>query len=184
MKFEETALPGAFIVSLEPHQDERGFFSRAWCRKEFTDHGLSSELVQVDISYNKRRGTLRGMHMQIAPSQEAKLVRVTQGRIFDVIIDARPDSPTFKQHFSVELNAVNRLALYIPPGLAHGFLTLVDDSEILYLMSDFYAPELQRNLRWNDPAFGIDWPFEPLHIKARDAENPDWRVFIEKDLGL
>jgi len=172
--FRETKVPGAYVIDLEPHRDERGFFARAWCQREFEDRGLNPRLVQCNISYNERRGTLRGMHYQAPPHEEAKLVRCTRGRLYDVIIDLRPDSLTYKEHFGIELNDENRTMLYVPEGVAHGFLTLEDDTEVFYQMSAFYEPDAARGVRWDDPAFGIDWPTRVEHIKDRDQNYPDF----------
>src|SRR6266487_3389064 len=161
MIFIETTLKGAFIIEPERLEDERGFFARSFCRKEFEDHGLNPNLVQCSISFNKKKGTLRGMHYQISPHAEAKLVRCTMGAIYDVIIDLRPHLPTFKQWIAVELTAENRQMLYIPEGFAHGFQTLTDNTEVYYQMSQFYYPEYSRGVRWDDPAFGIVWPEAP-----------------------
>ena len=158
MKFRETPLSGAFVVDIEPHLDERGFFARTWCSQEFAAQGLEHALVQVSISRNARRGTVRGMHLQLPPSRESKLVRCTRGSIYDVIIDLRPESPTYLRHFALELQAQASNALYIPPLVAHGFQTLADDTEVLYQMTDTHAPELVYGVRWNDPAFAIGWP--------------------------
>lgn len=157
MKFTETKLRGAYIVELETINDERGFFARSWCEKEFAEHGLNSKLVQCNISFNQKKGTLRGMHYQAKPYEEAKLVRCTQGAIYDVIIDIRQDSPTFKQWLGIELTAENRQMLYIPEGFAHGFQTLVDNTEVFYQMSEFYYAESARGIRWGDPQIGIKW---------------------------
>jgi dTDP-4-dehydrorhamnose 3,5-epimerase len=174
MKFVPTALAGAYVVEMEPVTDERGFFARSWCRREFDDHGLNSDLVQCNVSYNRMKGTLRGMHYQAAPHEEVKLVRCTQGAICDVLVDLRPDSPTYCSWISVELTAANRRMLYVPAGLAHGFQTLRDDSEVFYQMSAFYDAASARGVRWNDPAFGIEWPFcEPV-MSAKDANYPDF----------
>ncbi len=174
MHFHETPLSGAYIIKPERFADERGFFARTWCHDEFAEHGLSTDLVQCNISYNHKAGTLRGMHYQAAPHEEVKLVRCTRGAIYDVIIDLRPDAQTYKQHTGVELTADNRTMLYIPKGFAHGFLTLTDDTEVFYQMSAFFAPEAARGVRWNDPAFGISWP-GPVHIiKPRDAGYADF----------
>lgn len=167
-------LPGAYLVELTPHQDERGFFARTWCQREFSEHGLNPRLVQCNLSYNRQRGTLRGMHYQAAPYEEAKVVQCTRGTIYDVIIDLRPDSSTFRQHLAVMLTAQARNMLYTPEGFAHGFLTLEDDTEIFYQISEFYAPEHARGVRWNDPAFGIQWPAEVNVISERDATYPDF----------
>ncbi len=174
MLFRETKLKGAFIVDIEPREDERGFFARSWAVEEFTEHGLDPRLVQCSLSYNKRRGTLRGMHYQVAPFAEAKLVRCSMGAIYDVIVDLRPDSPTLKQWISVELTQSNRRALYVPVDFAHGFQTLQDDSEIFYQMSEFFHPECARGARWNDPAFGIDWPIPSPILSERDRSYPDF----------
>ena len=157
MRFTETKLKGAYIIEPELIEDERGFFARSWCQKEFTERGLNPNLVQCNISFNLKKGTLRGMHYQAKPHEEAKLVRCTMGGIYDVIIDIRPESPTFKQWVAVELTSENRKMLYIPEGFAHGFQSLVDNTEVFYQMSEFYHPESARGLRWNDPAFRINW---------------------------
>ncbi|HLF26890.1 MAG TPA: dTDP-4-dehydrorhamnose 3,5-epimerase [Anaerolineae bacterium] len=174
MIFTETKLPGATIIDLQRLGDERGFFARTWCAREFEEHGLSPRLAQCGLSFNQRAGTLRGMHYQVAPRQEAKLVRCTAGAIYDVIIDLRSDSPTFKQHLAVVLTAQNHKMLYIPEGFAHGLLTLEDDTEVLYQMSEFYAPEHARGVRWNDPAFGVEWPDAVQVISERDRSYPDF----------
>ncbi len=175
MRFEETPLPGVFVVEIEPHRDHRGYFARTWCTKEFTSAGLPTRAVQASVSHNERRGTLRGMHMQLLPSQEGKLVRCTRGRIYDVIVDLRPSSPTYLQHFGVELTADAQEALYIPPTMLHGFQTLEDETDVFYQMTDFHVPELAFGARWNDPAFGILWPIESALIMAdRDATYPDF----------
>jgi len=174
MKFTETTLAGAFTVDPEWVQDHRGFFARTWCRREFAEHGLNSDLVQCSVSFNKRSGTVRGMHYQIAPYQEVKLIRCTHGAIYDVLIDLRPESPTFTQYMAVVLSADNRTMLYVPHGMAHGFQTLEDNTEVFYQMSEFYAPEYARGVRWDDPAFGIAWPPATRIILARDRNYPDF----------
>ena len=175
MIFTETMLKGAFLIDVEPHEDERGFFARTFCVDEFQAHGLNARMVQCSISFNKARGTLRGMHWQTAPQAEAKLVRVTRGAIFDAIIDLRPASPTFKQHFVCELTASNHRTLYVPEGCAHGFQTMEDDTEVFYQMSAVFAPALARGVRWDDPAFGIQWPDVPRRIlNPRDASYPNF----------
>lgn len=176
MLFTETRLKGAFIVDLQPHEDDRGFFARSWCSNEFTDHGLDSRVVQCNISFNKKRGTLRGMHYQVAPFAEAKLVRCTMGAIFDVIIDLRPNSSTFRQWLSLELTQENRRAIFMSIGFAHGFQTLQDNSEVFYQMSEFFHPEHAQGVRWNDPAFGIDWPIDTKVISQRDQEYADFQI--------
>ena len=176
MIFSETALPGAWVVEPERLEDERGFFARSWCEREFGQRGLATRLVQCNVSFNKRRGTLRGMHYQAAPHQEAKLIRCTRGAIHDVIIDLRSDSPTFRRHVAVVLDADSRRMLYVPEGMAHGFQTLEDDTEVFYQMSEFYAPDHARGVRWDDRAFGIRWPEAERTISARDRSYPDFRV--------
>ena len=175
MRFRETPLAGAFVVELEPHQDVRGQFARTWCANEFAAHGLPTEHVQSSISRNVRRGTVRGMHMQLAPSREGKLVRCTRGAIYDVAVDLRPGSSTYLQHFGVQLDAERLNALYIPPQMLHGFQTLTDDSDVTYQMTDVYAPDLGFGARWDDPAFGITWPNRSdCVILPRDASYPDF----------
>jgi dTDP-4-dehydrorhamnose 3,5-epimerase len=175
MIFIETQLKGAFIIKPERLEDERGFFARTWCQREFEAHGLNSRLVQCNISFNKKAGTLRGMHYQAAPYEEAKLVRCTQGAIYDAIIDLRSESPTFKQYTAIVLTAQNRKMLYVPEGFAHGFLTLEDHTEVFYQMSEFYAPEYARGIRWNDPAFNIQWPADVQIISDQDQNLPDFK---------
>jgi dTDP-4-dehydrorhamnose 3,5-epimerase len=174
MTFLETKISGVLEIRPELIHDERGFFARSWCQEEFASRGLNSRLVQCNISGNLRKGTLRGMHYQAAPSAEAKLVRCTRGSIFDVALDLRPDSPTYKQWTAAVLTAGNHLMLSIPERCAHGFLTLEDDCEVFYQMSEFYHPESARGVRWNDPAFGIEWPGKAEIISARDASYPDF----------
>lgn len=179
MIIRELGLPGACIVELEPRADERGFFARSYCVREFEAHGLEPRIVQCNVSYNRHRGTLRGMHYQAAPHGEAKLVRCTRGAIYDVILDLRPESATFCQWRGVELRAepgVPARMLYVPVGFAHGYLTLEDDTEVFYQMSEFYSPEASRGVRWDDPAFGIEWP-EPVRvISERDRTYPDFHA--------
>jgi dTDP-4-dehydrorhamnose 3,5-epimerase len=174
MKFEETRLSGAYLLEIELIEDERGFFARTWCEQEFAERGLDSRLVQCNTSFNKKKGTLRGMHYQIAPHAEVKLVRCTMGAIYDVIIDLRADSKTFKQWVGFELTADNRTMLYIPEGFAHGYQTLSDGAEVFYQMSEYYAPECARGVRWNDPAFRIEWPAAERIISERDLSHPDF----------
>jgi len=182
MIFKETKLKGAYVVECEPIEDDRGFFARAFCREEFERHQLNPCVVQCNISFNRKKGTLRGMHYQAKPYEEARLVRCTRGRIYDVIVDLRRESPGYKQWEAVELTADNRLMLYVPEGFAHGFQTLEDGSEVFYQMSESYAPEYTRGVRWDDPAFGIQWPLDDRLLSVRDqsfpdfnAENPDLR---------
>src|SRR5579862_3532543 len=165
---------GAFIVEVERKEDERGFFGRLWCRDEFAAQGIDIGIVQASVSRNKFAGTVRGMHFQWPPSGETKLVRCERGSVYDVIVDLRPDSPTFLQHLAVVLDSDRWNALYIPSGVAHGFQTLVADSVILYMMSDHFVAELQSGVRWNDPAFGISWPLSEITILPRDATYPDF----------
>ena len=174
MIFTESPLPGAFLVDLELLTDERGFFARAYCAEEFAARGLSTPLRQCSLSYNAKKGTLRGMHFQTAPHAETKLVRCSNGAIYDVVLDLRRDSKTYCRWIGVALTADKRNALYIPKGCAHGFLTMEDDSEIFYQMSNFYHADSARGVRWNDPAFGIIWPGKVETISTRDASYPDF----------
>lgn len=180
MRFVPTPLPDAFLIEPESISDERGFFARIYCKNEFVAHGLDPSLVQCSISFNKKKGTLRGMHFQNKPYEEVKVVRCTRGTIYDVIIDLRPKSKKFCKWFGVKLSEENRRALYIPAGFAHGFMTLVDDTEVLYQVSEFYHPEFASGVRWNDPAFSIEWPEKVVVISERDAHYPDiGEVYIE-----
>jgi dTDP-4-dehydrorhamnose 3,5-epimerase len=172
--FTETPLAGAFVIDIEPRVDERGFFTRTYCQREFEAHGLVQTNVQCNLAYNKFAGTLRGMHWRRLPSSEAKLVRVIRGAILDVIIDLRPDSTTYLQHVAVELSQSNHRALYVPEMFAHGFQTLIDDTEIFYQMSAFYVPDFDCAARWNDPAFGIQWPIANPIMNDRDRNYPDF----------
>ena len=174
MIFTETRLKGAFILELERREDERGFFARSWCQEEFQAHNLNSAIAQCNISFNRLKGTLRGMHYTAAPFEEAKLVRCTAGAAYDVIIDLRRDSPTFKQHVGEVLSAANYRMMYVPEGFAHGFQTLEDNTEIFYQMSRFYSPEHARGVRYNDPAFGIKWMIADPVILDRDRTYPDF----------
>lgn len=174
MIFIETKIEGVFIIEPEAFEDKRGFFARTWCRQEFATHRLNPRLVQCNISFNRKRGTLRGMHYQAAPNEEAKLVRCTMGGIYDVVIDLRANSPTFKQHIAVVLTAQSHIMLYVPEGFAHGFQTLEDNTEVFYQMSAVYAPASARGVRWNDPAFGIQWPLDERIISERDRSYPDF----------
>jgi dTDP-4-dehydrorhamnose 3,5-epimerase len=175
MIFTETPLAGAFVIDVEPAADERGIFARTFSRDEFEEYGLNPDVVQCNTSFNAKTGTLRGMHYQAAPHGECKLVRCTRGSIYDVIIDLRRDSPTYCGWFAVELTVDNRRALYIPEGLAHGFQTLEDASEVLYQMSERYAPSHARGVRWDDPAFGIRWPDAKRTMSEKDASYPYYR---------
>ena len=174
MIFKPTRLQGAFVVEPEKLEDGRGFFARNWCAREFEAQGLNPRLVQCNISLSKRKGTLRGIHYQAPPHAEAKLVRCTAGSIYDVIIDLRPESPTFEKYAAEVLTARNHKMLYVPEDFAHGFLTLEDDSEVFYQMSEFYVPEQSKGVRWNDPVFGIEWPMAPCIMSERDRSHPDF----------
>jgi dTDP-4-dehydrorhamnose 3,5-epimerase len=174
VRFEDTGLAGAYVVEVEAAEDQRGLFARTFCADEFAAHGLPRGFVQCNTSFNARRGTLRGMHWQAEPKAEGKLVRCTQGAIYDVILDLRRGSRTYLAWKAYELSAANRRALYAPPGFAHGFQALSDAAEVFYQMTENYAPELARGARWDDAAFGIDWPIRPPLISPRDASFPDW----------
>lgn len=174
MRFTETSLPGVYLVDIEPIADERGFFSRIWCQQEFDTHGLDSVTAQSSISFNRRRGTVRGMHYQVAPHQEAKLVRCIAGSLLDVVMDLRPGTPTYGRWLSTELTSINRRSLFIPQGLAHGFQTLEDNTEVLYCISHAFHPGSSRGIRWDDPAFSIDWPIRSgIIISGKDSTYPD-----------
>ena len=172
--FRALSVAGAFLLDLERREDERGFFARTWCEQEFAAHGAPPRWVQCSTSFNRRRGTLRGMHYQAAPHEEVKLVRCIRGAIYDVLLDLRPDSPTFRGWAAAELTAENRTQLFVPAGVAHGFQTLEDESEVFYQISEFYRPESARGVRWDDPAFGIPWPLGPRFISERDQQYADW----------
>jgi dTDP-4-dehydrorhamnose 3,5-epimerase len=172
MIFREAPLAGAWVLEPERFEDERGFFARTYCRREFEAHGLDPSIAQCSVSFNHRRGTLRGLHFQIAPHEESKLVRVTRGAVWDVIVDVRPGSPTFKRHFRIILSAEARNELYIPKGMAHGFQTLEDETEVFYQISEFYAPDSARGYRWDDPAFAIPWPEPVTVISEKDRNLP------------
>ena len=174
MIFTPTPLPGVFVVETEKHADERGYFARTWCAREFAEHGIDVPLVQSSISFNRQRGTLRGMHVDGPPCEEVKLVRCTRGALFDVAIDLRRQSPAYRKHVAVTLTPDDANMLYIPAGCAHGFITLTHDTEVCYLMSPFYVPGPTRGVRWNDPAFGIEWPIPVAVISRRDASYPDY----------
>jgi dTDP-4-dehydrorhamnose 3,5-epimerase len=169
MRFEALDIPGAMLVTIERKADPRGFFARSFCAEEFRRQGLPEQFVQCSISYNERRGTLRGMHFQWPPSREGKLVRCVRGRLFDVLIDLRPGSPAYLEHRAVVLDEDERNAVFIPHGIAHGFQTLVDRTEVFYQMTDFFAPHLNAGMRWDDPAFSISWPLSDPTLSERDA---------------
>jgi len=173
MKFTESVLAGAFLIELEPERDERGFFARSWSRGEFAEHGLDADLSVSAVSFNRQRGTLRGLHYQVAPFEETKLVRCTAGAIYDVIVDLRPGSTTRRQWAAFELSAGNRRLLYVPKGFAHGFQTLVDATEVFYQMTATYSPKHARTIRWDDAGLGITWPATPERImSASDRQVP------------
>ncbi len=174
MKFTPTDLQGAYIIEIDPEKDDRGFFARLWCQNEFQQHGITMDLVQASVSHNAVAGTLRGLHFQWPPSQEAKLVRCQRGRVYDVIVDLRPDSSTFTQHVAVELDSRAHNAVYVPPGFAHGFQTLEANSDIVYMMSDYFRPELADGVRFDDPQFEIEWPLPIDCIVDRDRDYPDF----------
>jgi len=174
MLFTETKLKGAYLIEPQRLEDERGFFARTFCEREFADRGLCSRFVQCNVSFNRKKGTLRGLHYQVAPHAEAKLVRCTMGAICDVILDLRPPSATFKQWVAVELTADNRKMLYVPEGFAHGFQTLADETEVFYQMSEFHDPGCARGVRWDDPVFGIDWALPVTAVSARDRGYRDF----------
>jgi dTDP-4-dehydrorhamnose 3,5-epimerase len=176
MIFVETKLHGAYLIKPERHEDERGYFARTFCKKEFVDQGLNPRMVQTSISYNRKKGTFRGMHFQSAPYQEEKLVSCVQGSILDYIVDLRPESPTFKDYIKVELSAENGFSLYVPKSFAHGFLTLADNSTVLYQMSEYHHSEAAHGFRWDDPAFDISLPFQVTTQAERDRNYPDLYV--------
>ena len=182
MHFIETKLPGTFIVEIDKLVDERGFFARTWCAQEFSRHGLPSDMKQASTCFNQAKGTLRGMHFSLAPCKEGKLVRCTSGRLLDVIVDIRPDSPAYLQHVKVELSADLRNGLYVPPGCAHGYQTLDSNTEVFYMMTEEYVPGHAAGFRWNDPAFAIEWPEDERTILDRDNSYPDFDD--SKVLGL
>ena len=171
-----TALHGAYVIDLEKREDSRGFFARAWCRREFEQHHLVPDLMQANLSYNTIKGTLRGMHYQAAPYGEVKLVRCTRGRLYDVIVDLRPESSTYGRWLGIELTADNRLMLYVPAGFAHGYETLEDNTEALYLVSEYYTPGAERGVRYDDPAFEIVWPLPVTSVSEKDQQWPNFRM--------
>lgn len=175
MIFIETDLVGAFLIDLEKIEDSRGYFARAWDAKQFAEYGLETRIVQANLSFNKRRGTLRGLHLQCPPHEEAKMIRCVRGALYDVIIDLRPDSPTYMGWTGVELTEENNRLLYVPGGFAHGFQTLANDTEAFYLVTEFYTPEAEAGVRWDDPTFAIEWPLgEPTEISDKDGAWPDF----------
>lgn len=174
MKFHPTPLQGAYLIELEKRGDDRGFFARFFCRNEFGAAGLVTQFVQINNSLSGKTGTLRGLHYQLPPAAEVKVIRCLRGGLFDCIIDIRPGSPTFGKWFGAELNDENRLAMYVPRGFAHGILTLKEDTEAFYLASDFYSPKDERGIRWDDPRFNIAWPIAPQEISPKDSAWPDF----------
>jgi len=174
MIFSPTRLDGVFVIDLERHGDERGFFARTFCSEEFERHGLEIAVVQCSLSFSRRRGTLRGLHFQRSPYEEAKVVRCVRGDVHDVVLDLRPSSLTYLEHFDVELSGENRRSVYVPPGCAHGFQTLTDNVELSYQMSTAFVPGAQAGVRWNDLAFGIDWPISQPTMNDRDRSYPDF----------
>jgi dTDP-4-dehydrorhamnose 3,5-epimerase len=174
MIFHKTPLQDARVIELEKRGDDRGFFARFFCEQEFGKEGLETRFAQANNSLSAKKGTLRGLHYQLAPAAEVKVVRCVRGALWDAIVDLRPDSPTYKKWFGAELTAENRLMMYVPRGFAHAILTLTEDAEAFYLVSNFYAPAEERGLRWNDPAIGIEWPIKPEEISPKDAKWPDF----------
>ncbi len=176
MIFTETALKGAYLIDLQRHEDERGFFARSFCQRELSEHALEPVIAQANVAFNKVAGTLRGMHFQFPPMPETKIVRATRGAIVDIIVDLRPESPTFLQSVSVELNEENRRSLYVPERFAHGYQTLVDETETSYFVGEFYAPETEGGLAYDDPRLGLEWPLPVTVISEKDTQ---WRAFDE-----
>jgi dTDP-4-dehydrorhamnose 3,5-epimerase len=174
MDFKETPLKGAYLINLNKREDSRGFFARFFCKNEFSNFNLDHNIVQINNSQSKFRGTFRGIHYQLHPKAETKVIRCLKGAIYDVIVDLRKDSVTFGKWFGQELNEENRTMMYVPKGFGHGFLTLQDNTEVLYLVSEFYSPEHERGIRWNDPFFNIIWPFDPIVISDKDNSHPDF----------
>ena len=174
MKIVETPLPGAYVIEIDRKGDSRGFFARMFCRREFETLGLIRDIVQVNNSLNSRAGTLRGLHYQLPPHEETKIVRCVRGILFDLLLDLRPGTETYGKSFGCELSAENRLMMYVPKGVAHGFITLVDDTEVIYFTDEYYAPRSERGVRWNDPQFNLTWPIKPLVIADKDADRPDF----------
>jgi dTDP-4-dehydrorhamnose 3,5-epimerase len=187
MRFTETELPGAFVIDLEPHEDDRGFFARAFCRNEFEEHGLEPVIVQANLASNRRKGTVRGMHFQIPPAAETKLVRATRGAILDTIVDLRPESPTFLRHVSVELTEDNHRALYVPERFAHGYQALADGTETSYQVGEFYSPAHERALPHDDPRLGLEWPLPVTVISDKDRNAPPldtWEERLRREMTL
>ncbi len=181
MIFNATEIPGVYIVELEKREDDRGFFARGWCGREFAEHELPTRIAQMNISFNRRKHTLRGFHFQHAPHSEDKLLRCVRGAVHDVLLDLRHDSPTYLRHIALELSATNYRTLLVPKGCANAFLTLADETEVTYLVSEFYAPGAEAGVRWNDPTFAIRWPAEPSVISEKDRNWPDFAPERERD---
>lgn len=175
MIFSETKLKGSYIIEIKRIEDERGFFGRSWCKKEMEENGLKGEIVQANTSFSFKKGTLRGMHYQVPPYEEAKIIRCVKGAIYDVIIDLRPGSAGYKKWIGTELTSDNYKMLYVPEGFAHGFITLTDNVEVYYNVTAFYTPGAEKGIRWNDPLFNIKWPVDPVVISAKDREHPDFK---------
>jgi dTDP-4-dehydrorhamnose 3,5-epimerase len=187
MRFAETDLAGAFVIDLEPHDDDRGFFARAFCQHEFEDHGLNPVVAQGNLAFNRRKGTVRGMHFQVPPAAETKLVRATRGAIVDKIVDLRPESPTYLQHTSVELTEDNHRALYVPERFAHGYQALVDATETSYQVGEFYSPAHERALPHDDPRLGLEWPLPVTVISEKDRNAPrlnTWEERLREEMAL
>lgn len=176
MKFIPIPLKGAYLIDIEKLEDERGFFARAFCTEDFIEQGLEGSFIQLNNSFSVKKGTLRGLHYQLAPMQETKIVRCVKGAFYDVILDLREESETFGKSFGEVLSAENRRMMYVPKGFAHGFYTLEDETEVIYMVSQYYSPELERGVRWNDPAFAIRWPGEPQVISERDRRHADYKI--------
>ena len=181
MKFNESPIPGVFVIELDLLKDDRGFFARGFCANEFSDHGLENQFVQCNLSYNIEKATTRGLHFQHSPHEEVKVVRCTRGAIYDVAVDLRQDSPTYLQSFGVELSEDNRKMLYVPRGFGHGYQTLTEHAEVFYHVSEFYAPGVEGGMRWNDPAFGIEWPFTDENEIVISEKDAAWPLLAEKD---
>jgi dTDP-4-dehydrorhamnose 3,5-epimerase len=181
MKFIETPLKDSFVIELEKYVDDRGFFARTFCKKEFAEVGLDNEIVQINNSFSKDKATLRGIHYQLPPKAETKIVRCIKGSLWDVMVDLRPESPTFLRWYGTELNEENRKMMFVPKGFGHGFITLTNNTEIFYLVTEFYSPEFERGLRWNDPRIGIDWPLTPQIISDKDNKHPNFnkKIFLK-----
>jgi dTDP-4-dehydrorhamnose 3,5-epimerase len=180
MKFDQTRLQGAYLIDLQKIGDDRGFFARMFCKEEFLQYGLTTNFQNINTSLSQQKGTLRGMHYQLTPHAEIKIVKCIRGSVFDVIIDLRPDSPTFKKWFGAKLSDSNRTMMYVPKGFAHGFLTLLPDTEVIYLVSDGYAPSFERGVRWNDPSIGIEWPSPPFEVSEKDDNWPSLNETFHK----